>query len=279
MMALRDIALMRCELKRLAKNPPTYVMVGVSLLLALLTALSSPKEENALLFMVAGDDLKQIGGTVGFIGNIVASDDLIGSAIRTSLVFTIMWIPIVIVYAAHVTARDYAVSASYSVSKARGVSETAMAASKLLVHGSFLVMLYVFTCFAPFAYKAVQYGAVLTPDGVWRFSYISCLSAIVLAVLFAETFALYQLMRSTAVTTVVMVMLSLIVLMWFPSMYAGGSGSLHLAVYLSPVFYLMNICALCFRNVDVLNVVLYVAVASMASLAISLGALKLQERY
>lgn len=269
-------ALVHCELKRLAKNPPTYVIMGASLLLALLTALSSPREEDALLFMVSGDDPRRIGGTIGFIGNVIAPDDLMGSAIRTSLVLTIMWIPIVIIYAAFVAAQDYAVSASYSVSKARGTSETAMAASKLFVHGGFLSLLYVLACSAPFAYKAAQYGAILTTDGAWRFLRASFLGAIMLTTLLTETFALYQSVRSAAATTVVMVMLSLFVLIWFPSMYAGAGG-LHVALYLSPVFYLMNICALCFQNVGAGTVVLYVAVANTISLVISRGALKLQE--
>lgn len=275
----RAIALVLCETKRLTKSPPAYVVIGASLLFALLTALSSPKEEDALLFMVSGNDPGRIGGAIGFIGNIVAPDDLIGSAIRTSFVFTIGWIPLVIIYTAIIAARDYDVMASYAVSKARGTSETAMAASKIIVHGCFLFMLYVISCFIPFICKAMQYGASLTAGGMWRFLSISFLGAIVLTTLLAETFALYQLIRSAAVTAVTMVMHSLFVLVWFPSMYAGDPSSLHLVLYLSPVFYLMNTCALCFQHAGAVTVVLYVAAAHIASLAISHSALKLRERY
>ena len=100
-----------------------------------------------------------------------------------------------------------------------------------------------------------------------------------LAVLFAEAFALYQLVRSTVVATVAMVMSSLFALVWFPSSYAhaGGMGGLNPTLYLSPVLYLMNTCALCFQNVDAWAVVLYASVAEVASFVVSCAVLRLGE--
>lgn len=278
-MTLRIPALLRCELKRLPHRPSTYAMSGFAMLVALLTVLSPPEEERALLLMVAGDDPKRIGGAIGFIGNLVASDDLVGSAIRTSLVFTILWIPVVIIYAVFVTAQDYSALAGCDVSKARGTPETAMVASKLIVYGGFLALLYLLTCFIPFVCKVMQYGSTLSSGGVGRFLGVALLGAIMLAVLFAEAFALYQLVRSAVVATVAMVMPSLFALVWFPSSYAhaGGMGGLSPTLYLSPVLYLMNICALSFQNVGAWAVVLYASVAEVASFAVSCAVLKLGE--
>lgn len=278
-MTLRIPALLRCELKRLPHRFSTYAMSGFATLVALLTVLSPPEEERALLFMVAGDDPKRIGGAVGFIGNLVALDDLVGSAIRTSLVFTILWIPVVIIYAVFVTAQDYSTLAGYDVSKARGTPETAMVASKLIVHGGFLTLLYLLTCFMPFVCKVMQYGPALSSGSVGRFLGVASLGAIMLAALFAEAFALYQLVRSTVVATVAMVMPSLFALVWFPSSYAhaGGMGGLNPTLYLSPVLYLMNTCALCFQNVDAWAVVLYASVAEVASFVVSCAVLRLGE--
>lgn len=114
MMPARFPALLRGECKRLLRSRATYAFAAMALILALATILSSPDEQNALLFMVAGDDPGRVGGAVGFIGNLVDADDVAGSAARTSLVFTMLWIPSVIIYAVVTTAQDYT-SASYSV--------------------------------------------------------------------------------------------------------------------------------------------------------------------
>lgn len=276
MMGASFIALTRSEVRRLLNDRVTYAFTATVFALMLATIFSSSDEQNALLFMVAGDNPNSVGGAVGFIGNLIDSNDIAGSAARTSLVFTILWIPLVIIYAVAVTAQDYS-SASYDVTKARGVPDFVLVAGKCIVHGAYLCLTYVVLNGIAFVYKLVQYGGLITWDGVLRFVVPATLGAAVLATLFMETFSLYQLTRSVGATSIIAVTLSLLVMALFPSTYGDGMGPWNPLLYLSPVFYLMNICALCFRTVGVSSVLVYVAIATSAATIISVGSLKMRE--
>lgn len=270
------LALIYSESIRLLKSSACYAVVFVASALALMTALSSPDECNALLFMVAGDDPSRIGGAIGFIGNLIDSGNVVGSAVRTSLVFTIAWIFVVIIYSVFVTAQDYT-AASYAVSKARGLSEMSMVAAKFIVHSVFCCLLYLISCFIAFVCKTFQYGIMLSFEGIGDFAYPALLSAIVLATIFTETAALYQLIRRAYLTVVVSVTLSLFILMWFPSSYSGDMSSVSPILYLFPVFYLMNICALCIQSVGIGTIATYAALTCAITLFTSTGALKWRE--
>lgn len=276
MMPARFPALLRGECKRLLRSRATYAFAAMALILALATILSSPDEQNALLFMVAGDDPGRVGGAVGFIGNLVDADDVAGSAARTSLVFTMLWIPSVIIYAVVTTAQDYT-SASYSVSKARGVSDAASVLSKLATRGAFCCLTYIAFNGMAFAFKLIQYGGPVSLAGIACFALPAALGAIVLASLLAEASALCLLMRSATAASVIAVAFSLFVMAWFPSTYVEGAGAGSPILYLSPVFYLMNVCALCFQTVGTSEVLLYAAAAIPVMCLVSVGALKLRE--
>lgn len=276
MMGTSFLALARSETRRLSKNRVTYAFAATVFSLTLATVFSSPDEQNALLFMVAGDNPNNVGGAIGFIGNLVDNSDIAGSAARTSLVFTILWIPLVIIYAVIVTARDYS-SASYDVTKARGVPDSILVLGKCAVHGTYLFFAYTVLNGIAFVYKLVQYGGSITWDGALRYAVPASLGAVVLLAMFMETFSLYQLTRSVAATSIIAVALSLLVMALFPSTYGDGAGPWNPLLYLSPVFYLMNVCALHFGTVGVGSVLSYVAVAASASTIVSVGALKMRE--
>ena len=226
--------------------------------------------------MVAGDNPNRVGGAIGFIGNLIDGNDVAGSAARTSMVFTILWIPLVIVYAVAVTSHDY-VSASYDVAKARGISDISLAIAKCATHGALICLCFVVFSGISFICKLIQYAGVVSWEGKSRFAVPAALGAILLAVLFAETFSLFHLTRSAIAASVVSIVLSLLVLALFPSAYGDGTGPWSPLLYLSPVFYLMNVCALCFRSVGASEALSYSAIAAFAAMLVSVGALKVRE--
>lgn len=276
MMRAIYFALVRSEVRRLLKNRVAYVFAATVFSLMLLTIFSSPDEQSALLFMVAGDNPKNVGGAIGFIGNLVDDNDIAGSAARTSLVFTVLWIPLVIIYAVVVTAQDYS-SASYDVTKARGVPDSILVLGKCATHGTYICLAYIVLNGTAYIYKLLQYGGSITLDDALRYTTPSFLAAIILATLFMEAFSLYQLTRSVAATSVIVVTFSVLVMAVFPSSYGNGAGPWSPILYLSPVFYLMNICALNFKIVGVISTLAYVAAAAFVTTVISVGALKMRE--
>ncbi len=276
MMRASYFALVRSEARRLMKNRAAYGFAAAVFFLMLLTAFSSSDEQNALLFMVAGDSPKIVGGAIGFIGNLVDDNDIAGSAARTSLVFTALWIPLVIIYAVVVTAQDYS-SASYDVTKARGVPDSILVLGKCAAHGIFICLAYITLNGMAFIYKLLQYVGSITLDDALRYITPAFLAAIILVALFMETFSLYQLTRSVAATSIIVVTLSVLVMAVFPSSYGNGAGPWSPILCLSPVFYLMNICALNFKIVGVISTFAYVAAAAFIATVISVGALKMRE--
>lgn len=269
-------ALVRSEGKRLLRSRPAYILIAVALFLMLATILSSPDEQRALLFMVAGNDPNRVGGAIGFIGNLVDAGDIAGSAARTSLVFTVLWIPLVAVYAVVIASQDYT-SASYDVSKARGLADIRLILAKCVAQGAFFCFAYVVSCSASFMFKLIQYGGTPSFESAARYAVPAVLAAVLLVSVFMETFALYQVTRSTVAASVIAVVLSVFVMAWYPSAYGSGMDAGGLLVYLSPVFYLMNVCALCFRTVGMGAVLAYAALAVSAALLVSSCALKARE--
>lgn len=226
--------------------------------------------------MVAGDNPNRVGGAIGFIGNLIDNEDIAGSAARTSLVFTMLWIPVIIVYAVITAAQDYT-TASYDVSKARGVSDSSLVLAQCVSKSMCCSAIFIAFNGVAFIFKLIQYGGALSWESIARFAVPAGLAAIVLVSLFMETFALYQLTRSAAISSVIAIVLSLFVMALFPSSYGEETGSGFVLLYLSPVFYLMNVCALCFGTVGVNTVLLYVAVAIPTTMLIAIGALKARE--
>lgn len=276
MMHASYFALVRSEARRLMKNRAAYGFAAAVFSLMLLTVFSSPNEQNALLFMVAGDSPKIVSGAIGFIGNLVDDNDIAGSAARTSLVFTVLWIPLVIIYAVVVTAQDYS-SASYDVAKARGVPDSLLVLGKCTTHGTYICLAYIALNGMAFICKLLQYVGSITLDDALRYMTPAFLAAIILVALFMETFSLYQLTRSVAATSIIVVTLSVLVMAVFPSSYGNGAGPWSPILYLSPIFYLMNICALNFKIVGVISTFVYVVAAAFVATAISVGALKMRE--
>lgn len=276
MMHASCFALVRSEARRLMKNRAAYGFAAVVFSLMLLTVFSSPNEQNALLFMVAGDSPKIVSGAIGFIGNLVDDNDIAGSAARTSLVFTVLWIPLVIIYAVVVAAQDYS-SASYDVTKARGVPDSLLVLGKFTTHGTYICLAYIALNGMAFICKLFQYVGSITLDDALRYMTPAFLAAIILVALFMETFSLYQLTRSVAAASIIVVTLSVLVMAIFPSSYGNGAGPWSPILYLSPVFYLMNICALNFKIVGVISTFVYVVAVAFVATAISVGALKMRE--
>lgn len=276
MMPHSFLALVCSEGKRLLRSRLTYALIAIASVLMFATILSSPDEQRALLFMVAGNDPNRVGGSIGFIGNLVDAGDIAGSAARTSLVFTVLWIPLVSIYAVITASQDYT-SASYDVSKARGVTDIHLVLAKCTVQGALCSLAYVVSCGASFMFKLIQYGGTLSFESAVRYAVPAVLAAVLLVSVFIETFALYQVTRSTVAASVIAVVLSFFIMAWYPSAYGGGMGAGGLLVYLSPVFYLMNVCALCFQTVETGTVLAYVALAVSAALLVSSCALKARE--
>lgn len=270
------LALIKSEIWRLFRSQRALIFALAALILMFATACSSPDEQDALLFMVAGDNPNVIGGAVGFIGNLIDGKDVAGSAARTSMVFTILWIPMVIVYAVSVTANDY-LSASYDVAKARGISDVSLVIAKCMAHSAFICLVYIGFGGIAFTCKMIQYAGSVTGEDAIRFIGPAALAATLLAVLFVESFSLFHLTKSAIASSVILVVLSLLVLALFPSSYGNGTDPWNPFLCLSPVSYLMNVCALCFRTIGPCDALSYCAVAAFVATLASVGALKARE--
>lgn len=238
----------RVEARKLLSSRALPALAACSALLAALT-MSSPAEfPGGPLLMTAGSDPSRIGGAIGFIGNVVdpAAPGL--SAVRTSLVYTALWIPVAIAFGFATFSADFACGAA-RVSRARGASLAGLGAARVLVACCALTALYACSCGASLAFKAAQYGAAVGPVELSAFAGAVAVDALGLCALASWSAALYAALRGPFASVVAQLALATLVLLGYPSSYgaasAAGTAAPALPWALHPVFHLLNASALC----------------------------------
>lgn len=238
----------RVEARKLLSSRALPALVACAALLAALT-MSSPAEfPGGPLLMTAGPDPSRIGGAIGFIGNVVdpAAPGL--SAVRTSLVYTALWIPVAIAFGLATFSADFACGAA-RVSRARGASLAGLGAARVLVSCCALSALYAASCGASLAFKAAQYGVAIGPAELSAFAGAAAVDALGLCALASWSAALYAAVRGPFIAVVAQFALAALVLLGYPSAYgaasAAGTAAPILPWALHPAFHLLNASALC----------------------------------
>lgn len=238
----------RVEARKLLSSRALPALAACAALLAALT-ISSPAEfPGGPLLMTAGPDPSQIGGAIGFIGNVVdpAAPGL--SAVRTSLVYTALWIPVAVAFGLATFSADFACGAA-RVSRARGASLAGLGGARVLVSCCALSALYAASCGAALAFKVAQYGAAVGPVELSACAGAVAVNALGLCALASWSAALYAAVRSPFAVVVAQLALAALVLLGYPSSYgaasAAGTAAPTLPWALHPVFYLLNASALC----------------------------------
>lgn len=238
----------RVEARKLLSSRALPALAACAALLAALT-MSSPAEfPGGPLLMTAGPDPSRIGGAIGFIGNVVdpAAPGL--SAVRTSLVYTALWIPVAIAFGLATFSADFACGAA-RVSRARGASLAGLGAARVLVSCCALSALYAASCGASLAFKAAQYGVAVGPVELSAFAGAVAIDALGLCALASWSAALYAAVRGPFIAVVAQLALAALVLLGYPSAYgaasAAGTAAPALPWALHPAFHLLNASALC----------------------------------
>lgn len=236
------------EARKLLSSRALPALAACAALVAALT-MSSPAEfPGGPLLMTAGPDPSRIGGAIGFIGNVVdpAAPGL--SAVRTSLVYTALWIPMAVAFGLATFSADFACGAA-RVSRARGASLAESGAARVLVSCCALSALYAASCGAALAFKVAQYGAAVGPVELSTCAGAVAVNALGLCALASWSAALYAAVRSPFASVVAQLVLAALVLLGYPSSYgaasAAGTAAPTLPWALHPVFYLLNASALC----------------------------------
>ena len=238
----------RVEARKLLSSRALPALAACAALLAALT-MSSPAEfPGGPLLMTAGPDPSRIGGAIGFIGNAVDPSAPGLSAVRTSLVYTALWIPVAIAFGLATFSADFACGAA-RVSRARGASLAGLGAARVLVSCCALSALYAASCGAALAFKVAQYGAAVGPVELSACAGAVAVNALGLCALASWSAALYAAVRSPFAVVVAQLALAALVLLGYPSSYgaasAAGTAAPTLPWALHPVFYLLNASALC----------------------------------
>lgn len=222
----------RVEARKLLSSRALPALAACAALLAALT-MSSPAEfPGGPLLMTAGPDPSRIGGAIGFIGNVVdpAAPGL--SAVRTSLVYTALWIPVAIAFGLATFSADFACGAA-----------------RVLVSCCALSALYAASCGASLAFKAAQYGVAVGPVELSAFAGAVAIDALGLCALASWSAALYAAVRGPFIAVVAQLALAALVLLGYPSAYgaasAAGTAAPILPWALHPAFHLLNASALC----------------------------------
>ena len=236
------------EARKLLSSRALPALAACAALVAALT-MSSPAEfPGGPLLMTAGPDPSRIGGAIGFIGNVVdpAAPGL--SAVRTSLVYTALWIPVAVAFGLATFSADFSCGAA-RVSRARGASLAGLGAARVLVSCCALSALYACSCGAALAFKAAQYGAAVGPVELSACAGAVAVNALGLCALASWSAALYAAVRSPFASVVAQLALAALVLLGYPSAYgaaaSAGAAAPTLPWALHPVFYLLNASALC----------------------------------
>ncbi len=265
-----SVSVFRCEVRRAVQGRSTCLFVGAAVALCLVASMTT----SEILIMVAGDDPYTLGGAIGFIGNLVDRSDVVGSSARTAFSLTVMWIPMCVVYAVYTAAVEYG-TAAHAVSRARGASELFLTGVKTAARCAVICVVYLFMSAVVFSIKMAQCGATFSWDAIGLFVLHGVLIAGLLSAQYCIAYVLQVLIGHAFASSAVTIAIAILILVAYPSSY--GSGTVCFACQLSPVYYLMNACALSMRGSEMACAFLYVIAVVAVSVIASSGILYIKE--
>ena len=251
--------LLLCECRKTARSAAFWLLAAVSALLAVLLGISGNREQFFMVAAVNGGGPEKIGGAIGFIVNCVDPARVGDSVLRTVFAYTIFWIPVSILFAACAFSSDFT-SRSVVVSRARGVSPVKLTLAKTVVLFLAQGLCYGGCCLLALLVKAGQSRIPLRALDADLFSRVLGVNLLLLFVFMAEAILLFALLRSAFASVLTLLLYHLCVLSLYPSAFARfgdalGTGGLFYRS--SPVYYLMNSCALRFDNAPLSGALCY----------------------
>lgn len=192
--------------------------------------------------------------------------------------YTVLWLPVAIVFATSAFSADFA-SGSIRVTAAKGARSAQVLGAKALVAFAAVGACYAASCLAAFLFKANQYGVAPTAADFGLFFAVLGVNVLLLCALAAQAMLLFALTRNTFVSALGLLALQMYVLLGYSSAYgaAGAEAAFNPLFPASPVYYLLNSCALSFNDVPLLAGACYGAVAVALPLAVAALALRMRE--
>ena len=210
--------------------------------LALVTCIATIlSPENGPLFMVAGDPNATVGGTIGFVGDVIVPGRVAESVLRASLVYTIVWIPAATI--AGVTAVGLGITETTAqLSPAKGMPGGAAVLARVIPQTVALSLAYFLSCTGAFAFKTLTYGPPLT-DTAWGTALAIILTN---CLLLCATHTMSALIAAVCRMPLLALFLSLLIsigpLLAYPRAYIAGSTPM--VAWMSPTVRLMHTCSL-----------------------------------
>lgn len=210
-------------------------------LIALLTCTATIlSPEGGPLFMVAGDPNGTMGVTIGFIGNVIDHTHVAESAVRASLVYTVVWIPAAVILGITAIGEGVA-SNSAQISQAKGMPGGAVILARVTPQAMTIAVAYLLSCGIAFAATSAAYGIASNVTWQVAFAVISTNCLLLCAIYFASA-CVAAICRMPLLAILLALLLHIGPLLAYPRAYVTGT-SPEIA-WASPVVWLMHTCSL-----------------------------------
>ena len=210
-------------------------------LIALLTCTATIlSPEGGPLFMVAGDPNGTMGVTIGFIGNVIDHTHVAESAVRASLVYTVVWIPAAVILGITAIGEGVA-SNSAQISQAKGMPGGAVILARVTPQAMTITVAYLLSCGIAFAATSAAYGIASNVTWQVAFAVITTNCLLLCAIYFASA-CVAAICRMPLLAILLALLLHIGPLLAYPRAYVTGT-SPEIA-WASPVVWLMHTCSL-----------------------------------
>lgn len=210
-------------------------------LIALLTCTATVlSPEGGPLFMVAGDPNGTVGVTIGFIGNIIDHTHVAESAVRASLVYTVVWIPAAAILGVTAIGEGVA-SNSAQISQAKGMPGGAVILARVTPQAMTIAAAYLISCGIAFAAKSAAYG--IASYVTWQVALtVLTTNCLLLCAIYLASACVTAICRIPLFAILLALLLHIGPLLAHPRAYVAGT-SPEIA-WASPVVWLMHTCSL-----------------------------------
>lgn len=210
-------------------------------LIALLTCTATVlSPEGGPLFMVAGDPNGTVGVTIGFIGNIIDHTHVAESAVRASLVYTVVWIPAAAILGVTAIGEGVA-STSAQISQAKGMPGGAVILARVTPQAMTIAAAYLISCGIAFAAKSAAYG--IASYVTWQVALtVLTTNCLLLCAIYLASACVTAICRIPLFAILLALLLHIGPLLAHPRAYVAGT-SPEIA-WASPVVWLMHTCSL-----------------------------------
>lgn len=214
-----------------------------------------------------------VGAATGYIANVVDTGDLVGSAIRTALFPTVLWIFVAVPCAVGVLSSDSATSAD-KVSRSRGAAIFQMVLARWAACVICCLVCYVALCSAGFCDVAARIGVSLDVRTWSRFAMPLLVNMLLISVVIAECSAVYCATHSTFITVVVVLTFFYLGTLDYYGVQQQmltlgvGDSMVSWSTWITPAPFLQHTCSLSFSQVSVAQIAGY----GVLAITLSIGA-------